>query len=126
MSSLMRAVAATMAFFASAGSASAATIGFDELRTRLAAGSVVLVDVREPEEFVAGHVPGAINMPLSRFNPIALPLVADRTTIVMCRSGNRSGQAQRLAHRAGRTDVLNYHGSIMEWTAKGGPIEKGN
>ncbi|NLH79347.1 MAG: rhodanese-like domain-containing protein [Phyllobacteriaceae bacterium] len=97
----------------------------DAVATGLKAGSVVLVDVREPDEFTAGHVPGAINMPLSRFDPAALPKPAGKDVVVMCRSGHRAGKAQAIAAAAGRTDVIDYAGSMNEWSAKGGPVVTG-
>ncbi|MER2606738.1 MAG: rhodanese-like domain-containing protein [Siculibacillus sp.] len=100
-------------------------IGYDEVRKGLEQGSIVLIDVRESGEFVAGHVPGAINLPLSAFSPAALPKPEGKRVVLMCRSGNRSGRAQAAAHGAGRTDVLNYSGSMIEWTAKAGPIATG-
>lgn len=98
----------------------------DAVAAGLAAGTIVLVDVREPDEFTAGHVPGAINRPLSTFSPAALPHPADKTVVVMCRSGHRAGQAQALADAAGRRDVVAYPGSMIEWTAQHRPIVTGN
>jgi rhodanese-related sulfurtransferase len=103
----------------------AGVIALDAVRAGLADGSVVVVDVREPDEFVAGHVPGAINLPLSRFDPAALPKPEGKTVVVMCRSGRRSGQAQAIAAAAGRGDVVDYAGSMNEWLAKGQPIVTG-
>lgn len=109
-----------------AGSAAAAgRITMDELRAGLDAGRVVLVDVREPDEFVAGHVPGAVNVPVSRMSLAALPPAGDKTVVVMCRSGNRSARVQAAAAQSGRGDLVDYAGSMNEWTAKGGPIVKG-
>lgn len=100
-------------------------ISMDAVRAGLAKGGIVLVDVREPDEFTAGHVPGAINLPLSKFDPAALPKPEGKQVVVMCRSGHRAGQAQAIAAAAGRTDVVDYAGSMNEWTAKGGPVVTG-
>lgn len=105
--------------------AAAGRITMDELRAGLDAGRVVLVDVREPDEFSAGHVPGAVNVPVSRMSLAALPPAGDKTVVVMCRSGNRSSRVQAAAAQAGRADLVDYAGSMNEWTAKGGPIVKG-
>lgn len=102
------------------------TIGFDEVRDGLATSRILLIDVREAHEFKAGHVPGAVNMPLSALTPGAVPKPADKTVVVMCRSGNRSGKAATMLAAAGRDDVVNYSGSMIEWTAKAGPIAAGN
>ena len=102
-----------------------AVIGLDAVKAGLADGSIVLVDVREADEFAAGHVAGAINMPLSRFDPVALPQPEGKTVVVMCRSGRRSGLAQTAAVKAGRSDVLDYSGSMNDWLAKGQPLVTG-
>lgn len=104
--------------------AAAGTIGMEEVQSGLASGRIVLIDVREAGEFAAGHVPGAVNMPLSSFSPAALPKPVDKTVVLMCRSGNRSGRAQAAAIGAGRDDVVNYSGSMLEWSARGGPIAR--
>lgn len=97
----------------------------DALEAGMSAGSIVLVDVREADEFVAGHVPGAINLPLSGLTAAALPAPAGKTVVVMCRSGNRSSRAQAIAVAGGRADVVNYSGSMNEWSARGGAIVTG-
>lgn len=118
--------AVIVAAMAWAGPAAAAgKIGMDELRAGLEAGRVVLVDVREPDEFVAGHVPGAVNVPVSQMSLAALPPAGDKTVVVMCRSGNRSARVQAAAAQAGRVDLVDYAGSMNEWAAKGGPLVKG-
>lgn len=117
---------AALAMVTTATAVSAAgRITMDELRSGLEAGRVVLVDVREPDEFTAGHVPGAVNVPVSRMSLAALPPAGDKTVVVMCRSGNRSARVQAAAAQAGRADLVDYAGSMNEWTAKGGPIVKG-
>lgn len=103
----------------------AGTVAMEAVEAGLASGRIVLIDVREAGEFAAGHVPGAINMPLSSFNPAALPKPADKTVVLMCRSGNRSSRAQAAAIGAGRDDVVNYSGSMNEWSARGGAIVTG-
>lgn len=103
----------------------AGVIDMNGVKTGLETGRILLVDVRERHEFTAGHVPGAINLPLSRFDPATLPKPADKVVVVMCRSGHRAGQAQAIAASAGRTDVVDYAGSMIEWTAAGGPIATG-
>lgn len=100
-------------------------IGMDAVKAGLDTGTIVLVDVREPDEFTSGHVPGAINLPLSSFSPSALPKSTDKTVVVMCRSGRRAGQVQAITAATGRRDLVNYSGSMNEWSAKGGPIVTG-
>ena len=85
----------------------------------VAAGAVTVVDVREPHEFAAGHVPGAVNLPLSRFRPEELPDPADKTVIIVCQAGVRSRKALNQAVAAGRTDLKHYPGGMAEWRARG-------
>lgn len=110
---------------ATVGTAAAATVTYDDLKSGLDKGAIVLVDIREPDEFVAGHVPGAINLPLSRFTPAALPKPADKRVVIMCRSGNRSGRLAQILPSIGRDDVADYTGSMIDWTRRGGMIVKG-
>ena len=100
-------------------------ISMEAVKAGMANGSIVLVDVREPGEFEVGHVPGAVNLPMSRFDPAALPKPADKIVVVMCRSGRRAGQAQAIAASAGRGDLVNYSGSMNEWSAKGEAVVTG-
>src|SRR3974390_1704130 len=93
-------------------------VSFDDLRRDLDSGACVLIDVREPNEFRAGHVPGSRNMPLSRFDARQLP--QDRKTALICQSGMPSGRALAIARSAGRTDVVHFAGGVSQWRAHGG------
>src|ERR1700678_2289428 len=80
-------------------------VSLQDLKTGLADGSIVLVDVREPHEFAAGHIPGSSLNPLQSFDPDALPPAEVGKRIVFsCRSGRRSITALGLAQAAGRDD----------------------
>jgi rhodanese-related sulfurtransferase len=97
----------------------------EQLKQGLAEGTIVLVDVREPDEFAAGHIPGAISMPLSRFNPEQLPRIEGRKLVFNCRSGKRTLQAMDIARLGGRRDATaHYEGSMLDWVAAGEPVEK--
>jgi rhodanese-related sulfurtransferase len=78
-------------------------VGHDELQEALSDGSATVVDVREPHEFAGGHIPGAINLPLSHFKPDQIP--AGKAPVLICQAGARSGAALRQAHAAGATHV---------------------
>ena len=80
----------------------------------------MLIDVREPDEFKSGHVPGSQNMPLSRFDPAKLP--SDRPVALICRSGARSASALARARASGRNDVRHYRGGVIGWSREGGEI----
>ncbi len=95
-------------------------VGHDELQKALGEGSVTVVDVREPHEFAGGHIPGAVNLPLSRFRLEHLP--AGKRAVLICLSGARSGSAVRHAHGAGATDVRHYARGMNDWRARGGPV----
>ncbi|MGO4871386.1 MAG: rhodanese-like domain-containing protein [Roseiarcus sp.] len=95
-------------------------IGHDELIEAMRDKSVVVVDVREPHEFAGGHLPGAINLPLSRFRLENLP--AGKPPVLICLSGARSGSAVRHAHSNGATHVRHYARGMNDWRARGGPI----
>ena len=72
-----------------------------ELAAMLKDGAAVLVDVREPDEFAAGHIAGAVNLPLSRFSPDQLPHPAGKRLVLQCAGGKRSGMALDRCAAAG-------------------------
>ena len=100
------------------------TIDIDSLKVGLADGSIALVDVRELNEWDAGHIPGASLNPLSIFKAAALPPPKPGRTIVLhCRSGKRSVTALGLAQEAGRSDInTHYEGGMLGWVAAGEPV----
>ena len=78
-------------------------------------GSIV-VDVRTPEEYAEGHIPGAINIPLDTIGdeqPAELPDLGQRI-YVYCRSGRRSATATAILAGIGYTDVVDF-GGILDW-----------
>jgi rhodanese-related sulfurtransferase len=96
----------------------------DELKKGLADGSILLVDVREPNEYAAGRIPGSVLNPLQKFDPNALPHVSGKRVVLSCRSGKRSLTALELAHKAGRDDVrAHYPGGFQEWANAGEEVE---
>lgn len=96
----------------------------DELARRMAQDSVTLVDVREVHEYRAGHVPGAVNIPLSLIPVRIHELPVDETLHVICQSGNRSYQACLWLGRNGRPAV-NVSGGTGTWIMSGLPVEIG-
>jgi rhodanese-related sulfurtransferase len=99
-------------------------MGLEELQKALAADTIHLVDVREPHEYAAGHIPGALNMPLSAFVPSDLP--KDKPVILSCRSGARTLQGLEMAQAAGRADIhTHFQGSMNAWVGAGLPVEHG-
>lgn len=86
------------------------------------AGKVVLVDVREPNEFVLERIPGALLFPLSSFDPEALPADGDRQVIFHCAGGKRSLDAAQRRLGAGAGRAAHLGGGIAAWKAAGLPV----
>jgi rhodanese-related sulfurtransferase len=100
-------------------------VTLDELKRGLADGSILLVDVREPNEWDAGHIAGATLHPMSSFDPDELPREAGMRVVLHCRSGNRSAKVLAIAQSYGRDDVrAHFGGGMLEWAAAGEPIER--
>ncbi len=96
------------------------------VRRWVAAGEAVLVDVREPKEYVAGHIPGAQHNPLSRFDPARIRVPEGKRLVLHCRSGARCGPAAMRLLAAGHRDkIYRMQGGIIAWHAAGGPLEAG-
>ena len=95
-----------------------------------------IVDVREPDEFVEGHVPGAVNIPrgLLEFEVDGHPAVAGRSDpllshrsrplVVYCLSGGRSVLAAEALHRLGFAAPLSLAGGILHWQDAGLPVAR--
>ncbi len=86
----------------------------------------VVVDVCEPQEYAAGHVVRALNVPLSALKARVAEIekYRDRPVILACRSGNRSLKAAFELHRQGFTKVYSLAGGIMAWQNANLPVEK--
>lgn len=95
-------------------------ISHEDLEAALAGGKIALIDVREPDEYAAGHAAGAVNLPLSRFDPNQLP--ESLPVVLMCKVGGRSATALGRAKAAGRVDVRHYRPGFMGWSASGGKV----
>jgi rhodanese-related sulfurtransferase len=94
------------------------SVTVDELAKRLQRGGAVVIDVREPNEFAAGHIGGAINVPLSKLAAGLGDLDRDAETFVICQSGRRSVTGARLLMRAGFKHVHNVAGGTSAWRGK--------
>jgi hydroxyacylglutathione hydrolase len=85
--------------------------------------NAVVLDVREPEEYAAGHVPGAVSIPQA---DLALQLVQvprDKEVLVVCQGGTRSLRAAKFLHQVGYHHVTNLQGGTSGWRAAGNPVE---
>lgn len=91
----------------------------DHLAEAMAAGGRV-VDVREPDEYAAGHVPGAVLVPLGTVADHLDVFRGDGPTYVICKSGGRSMRACELVDAAGEgIEVVNVAGGTMAWITSG-------
>ena len=91
------------------------------LRQGLEAGEIVLVDVREPGEYAAERIHGALLFPLSTFDPAALPDPAHKTLVFQCGSGKRSAMAVQKCRAAGLPFDHHLAGGIAAWKQAGLP-----
>jgi rhodanese-related sulfurtransferase len=99
--------------------------GFEEINVFEAKGAMddgaILVDVREPAEWAAGHVEGARHIPLAQLGQRQRELPVGRPVITVCRSGARSARAATLLAGQGR-EVSNLDGGMRAWAAAGLPV----
>jgi rhodanese-related sulfurtransferase len=81
-----------------------------------------LIDVREVDEFAAGHVPGAVNLPMSRIGEL-LDQLPDGAFDVICQAGGRSARVVEALEAQGY-DATNVEGGTGAWIASGLPVDK--
>jgi rhodanese-related sulfurtransferase len=94
-----------------------AEIDVEQLADRLATGAR-LIDVREPDEYVDGHVPGAVLVPLATVPDHLDAFAGDGPVYVICRTGGRSMRAAEFVAQQG-IDAVNVAGGTMAWIASG-------
>ena len=85
---------------------------------------VYLLDVREPNEYAAGHIPGITLIPMGEVAARLSELPRDKEIIVTCRTGNRSSQVADLLREQGFTNVHNMTGGIVAWEEAGYAVEQ--
>ena len=123
----MRAFLAVLVQAALAGPTQVPEVDVAGLVTALAKDPVPLVlDVRTPGEFTAGHVPGARNIPLGDLSAHLGDLESSKTApiYVICESGGRSAKATKLLLVAGFEGPVNVAGGTGAWRVAGHPVEK--
>ena len=84
-----------------------------------------LLDVRTTEEWNQAHVDGAVLIPLDQLSARISEVPADQHVLIICRSGNRSGQARDLLRAAGLKQTTSVSGGINAWKANGLPVVTG-
>ncbi|GAA2518227.1 rhodanese-like domain-containing protein [Pilimelia columellifera] len=89
--------------------------------TTLPAGAR-LIDVREPDEWAAGHAPGAAHLPMMQIPDRAAEVPRDGDVVVVCRSGARSAQVVSYLLANGWGNVHNLDGGMRGWAAAGQPM----
>jgi len=102
------------------------TLSADAFARRIAAGGIVLVDVRSPKEYAEGHLKGAVNVAWGdQFDSLwqAAAIGKGQPIAVYCRGGRRSKAAATALVKKGYT-VINLDGGIMAWTKAGKPVVK--
>jgi phage shock protein E len=85
---------------------------------------VVVLDVRETWEYEAGHIPGVTLIPMGEVPQRLSEIPTDKTVVVTCRTGNRSGQVTDYLRQQGFDNVHNMGGGIVDWEAAGYAIER--
>ncbi|MCK6210763.1 rhodanese-like domain-containing protein [Georgenia sp. EYE_87] len=101
-----------------------AEVSIDQFTAARADGALV-VDVREPAEYVEGHVPGALLVPLGTVPARAGELPTNQPVYVICASGNRSLRAADYLERVG-VDARSVQGGTKGWIRAGNPVVTGS
>ncbi len=97
----------------------------DEVSKGIAEGRYLLVDVREPNEVAVEAYPDAAVVPLSTFDPAAIPAPDGKEVVFACRSGKRSVTASLAAQEAGLPYDKHLAGGMLGWKAAGLPTRGG-
>ena len=97
----------------------------DQVAAGLRAGRMLLVDVREPKETALESYPDAVIVPLSSFDPAAIPDPQGKQVVFACRSGRRSVTASLAAQDQGYPYKSHLAGGIIAWKAAGLPTKTG-
>lgn len=93
-----------------------------QVAERLRSGeNLIIIDVREPHEFAAGHIPGAINIPLGELRAHLDRFSPEAEIFLVCRSGVRSAEAARIMAGSGFRRIRNIQDGMLGWE---GPIAK--
>jgi rhodanese-related sulfurtransferase len=99
-------------------------ISVEEGKAMMSTNNVAVIDVREPHEYNAGHVPDAKLIPVNTVFKRREELPRDRDVIFVCAVGQRSALACEMAAAAGLTRLFNLEGGTEAWVKAGYPVEK--
>lgn len=95
----------------------------EDVARGVAEGTMLLVDVREPNETAVERYPGAVEVPLSTFDVAQIPDPQGREVVFACRSGKRSATASLAAQAKGLPYGSHLAGGLLAWKAAGLPTE---
>jgi len=95
----------------------------NEYETQVVDESIQLIDVREVDEYVAGHLPGAVNIPLSTLQLRYAEVQNDKPIVLVCARGGRSAMAAEFYAGQGYTELYNLVGGTMAWMAEGHAVD---
>ncbi len=115
-----------LGLLAGCSEAQVGSISSQELESRIQAGQAPLIlDVRTPEEFAGGHVPGAVNMPYTQVPRRAsdLGVSPDTEIVVYCQSGGRAGAAEQSLASQGYSNIVDLKGHMLGWRNAGQTVE---
>jgi rhodanese-related sulfurtransferase len=105
-----------------------AAVSVTELPQLINHDDAVVVDVCEPAEFRKGHIPGALNIPVSQIGDSVAKLEkyrkAGRPIVVSCQSGNRSSKAAAMLRKQQFEKVYTLTGGMLAWQKENFPVEK--
>jgi len=99
-------------------------ISVDDLAVARGAGEATVIDVRNPDEYAEGHIPGARLIPLPELGDRLAEVPTDRQVHVVCQSGGRSAQGAELLTAAG-LDAVSVTGGTRGWIVSGRPTTTG-
>ncbi len=97
-------------------------VSVQQAKDLIAKGDVEVIDVREPNEWAGGHLPGARLVPLAQLRTDAKTALARDGLIFVCAAGIRSLVAARIAESSGLTRVFNLTGGTQSWAKAGFPL----
>jgi rhodanese-related sulfurtransferase len=101
-----------------------ARIDIDSYREHFAPGDHILVDVREPEEWVMGRIPGAVHIPLNDLPDRYQEISTEKPVVVVCAHGSRSLYGAQFLLQVGFPEVYSLDGGTHAWMMKRLPIER--
>jgi rhodanese-related sulfurtransferase len=85
--------------------------------------SLLVIDVRSPEEFAKGHVPGAVNIPHDQIESRLADVPKDKDVVLYCHSGRRAGIAATVLKDHGYTRLSHLEGDMVAWQQNGRPLQ---